>query len=243
MTKKPVEQELENHIQDLIEAMWDKLTLNGRSRVRDQNSKLSSVDLKSSADPEAFTKDELIRPIIRLLDLTIISEKHFKWGKQRRKVDYELKNQKGLRFLLEAKAINSDLAEKSESGAINQVKGIFQLTEARDNYEFGIATDGLVWVFIDKEGEIENEFSITKDFVEIRNRLIGEEKVASAKMDEEITKRFYAWYKAILHGGTYKDEEKHKKSISEKDCIVMNIKFVEKERDREAIAQTLVDRL
>jgi hypothetical protein len=67
--------------------------------------------------------------------------------------------------------------------------------------------------------------------------------VSSEKIEEEISKKFYGWYNALLHGGKYKDHENKVRTISAKDCLVENIIFVPKPEDRENIAQTIMDRL
>ena len=128
--------------------------------------------------------------------------------------------------MIEAKPINADLYDKSPNGGVNQIKGVFKLAEARDKFDFGIATDGLKWVFISKEGNHE-EFDIRKDFDEIRKRITGVEKILQKKM-EGISKKFYEEYNDILHGV---------KRISKKDCLVNSILHVETEEDKEEIAQ------
>jgi len=126
--------------------------------------------------------------------------------------------------LIEAKPINADLYDKSPNGGVNQIKGVFKLAEARDKFDFGIATDGLKWVFISKEGNHE-EFDIRKDFDEIRKRITGVEKILQKKM-EGISKKFYEEYNDILHGV---------KRISKKDCLVNSILHVETKKTRKKL--------
>ena len=229
-------------INGLINEIWEKLTPDGRNNVRDQNKPLKSVDLKEQSDPEAFTKHFLIEKILDLLNLEILPEKQFYiWGK-RRSVDYILKNPKDAKFLMEAKPINADLFAKDESGAVNQIKGLFQHAKAKEEHDFGIATDGLRWVFINKEGEVTDDFSISKDFQQIKELLTGKQPIAKIS-EEEITEKFYSWYNALLHGGGYKDHKGNIRHISEKDSFVENIRSVERVEDREQIAQIIMDRL
>ena len=53
--------------------------------------------------------------------------------------------------------------EIKRNGAVNQIKGIFRLGEVQKDYEFGIATDGLKWVFIDKNSKVVYLFDVTKE--------------------------------------------------------------------------------
>jgi hypothetical protein len=163
----------EETINGFVKDIWDKLTLDGRNNVRERNKPLKSVDLKEQSDPEAFTKHFLIERILELLNLEILPEKQFYiWGK-RRSVDYILKNSKETKFLMEAKPINADLFVQDESGAVNQIKGMFQHVKAKEEHDFGIATDGLRWVFINKEGDVTDDLSILKDFQPIKELLTG----------------------------------------------------------------------
>lgn len=229
-------------ISGLVNEIWEKLTPDGRNNVRDHNKPLKSVDLKEQSDPEAFTKHFLIERILDLLNLEILPEKQFYiWGK-RRSVDYILKNPNDAKFLMEAKPINADLFAKGESGAVNQIKGLFQHAKAKEEHDFGIATDGLRWVFINKEGEVTDDLSVSKDFQRIKELLAGKKPIAKIS-EEEITEKFYSWYNALLHGGRYKDHKGIIKHISEKDSFVENIRSVERVEDREQIAQIIMDRL
>ena len=89
------DQEEQYKINTIIKQMWEHLTIEGRSRVRDEKKHLSAPDLKEPATPEEFTKEKLIRRIIDLLKLDILPEKVFHWGKNVRRVDYRLKSSTG----------------------------------------------------------------------------------------------------------------------------------------------------
>jgi len=237
-------EQMDSDIKRILDKFKEKLTLDGRNKVFEQGHKLSSDFLIQKSDPEAFTKEFLIEPIIRKFKLSKLPEKHFRGIKgELRKVDYILKNQKNISFLVEAKPLNSDLFEKGPNGAANQIKGLFRLAEVKENYEFGIATDGLKWIFIDKNSKVVFQLDITKDLTKIKEILVGKEEVSSEKIEEEISKKFYDWYNALLHGGKYKDHQNKIRTISPKDCLVENIIFVSKPEDREQIAQTIMDRL
>src|SRR5271157_5317400 len=136
-------------INESINELKSLLTLDGKQRVFEQNQELNSTFLIENADPEAVTKSIFIEPIIRDLGLKKLPEKHFQLPQDRmRKVDYRLKNDKNLSFLVEAKALNANLFDESGGGAVNQIKELFMLATVKENYEFGIATDGIKWVFI-----------------------------------------------------------------------------------------------
>ncbi|MDI6810645.1 MAG: TaqI-like C-terminal specificity domain-containing protein [archaeon] len=145
-------------------------------------------------------------------------------------------------FLVEAKPLNADL-EKGRDSGINQIKGLFKLGEVQKNYAFGVATDGLRWIFIDKNEEIVSDLSLEDHFDQITDFLVGKEKVVSPKTEEEISKKFYDWYNALLHGGRYKDHENKPKTISEEDCMVKNVVSVKDLEEREQIAQVVTNRL
>ena len=231
------------NINQLIKTSKEYLTLDGRVRVFERKLKLRTEDMEEPSDPEPFTKDFLIKPIIDLLKLNTLSERKFKiWGKER-KVDYSVENEKKKKVIIEAKPLNDDLFKESKNGAVNQVKEMFLLAEVKENYDFGIATDGIKWVFITKTRNIADILDIRVDFLKIKERIVGIKRITSAKEEEAITKRFYNWYDAILHGGIYLDHENKKKSISQQDCLINNIIRINNRRESEEVAQILVNRL
>ncbi|MFH0830063.1 MAG: N-6 DNA methylase [Candidatus Aenigmatarchaeota archaeon] len=232
------------NIQALLEKFKEGLTLDGRKKVFEDGYKLSSDSLLQKSDPEAFTKDFLVGPVLNMFELSKLTERHFRGiTGELRKVDYLLKNQKNISFLVEAKSLNSDLFEKGPDGAVNQIQGLFRLAEVKENYKFGIATDGLKWVFIDRNSKVVFRLELIKELKKIKEILIGKEEVSSERIEEEISKKFYEWYNALLHGGKYKDHENKVRKISIKDCFVENILFASILEEREQIAQTIMDRL
>jgi hypothetical protein len=236
------EQKLSVEAGKLIEDTLDQLTLEGKSKVKEQDKKINSGDTRSDTEPEPFTEDNLIRPVFRLLDLEARREKKFQWGDKSRAVDYELENGDGDKFLLEAKKINSNLTSNRSGAAVEQIKQVLQLSEVKQNYEFGIATDGLTWIIINKEGEEVDQLNLEKDIFRLRELLQGERKPVSERKQEEITDKFYNWYDALLHGGKYKDRNDETKHIAEEDAFVNNI-YSAKEEDKPEIAQTIANRL
>ena len=219
------------------------LTLDGRERVLENSNKLASDSLIEKSDPEAFTAEFLIEPIFAILNIEKLPQKHFRGVRNDlRKVDYRLKH-KDLTFLAEVKPLNADLFEKGPDGAVNQIKGLFRLAEVKENYKFGIATDGLKWIFVDRNSRVVFQLNLVRDFSKIRTLLAGEEEVSTERIEEEISKKFYDWYNALLHGGNYKDHEDKARAISKKDCLVENIVSIQSEDQREQLAQTIMDRL
>ncbi len=222
-----------DEIKDILKNIQSKLTIEGKKRIFEDGKELKYEDLKQRQNPEEFTREFLIDKILfDILKTERTGPKNFDTTDGTpRMVDYAVKFEK-TKILIEAKPINANLYDKSSNAAVNQIIGVFRLAEARDKFDFGIATDGLKWVFISNEGNSE-EYDIRKDFNEIKKRIKGEEKILQKKM-EDISKKFYQQYNDLLHGV---------KKISKKDCLVNSILHVEDEEDREEIAQVVIDRL
>jgi len=231
-----------NTVDDLIRDIKERLTLDGKNRVFEEGKELSSEFMKEKAEPEAFTKEFLIDKILDPLELEKLPEKSFETPKGHRSVDYRIKGKTGM-FLVEAKPLNANLFDKSRDGSVNQIKGLFRLAEVKEHYDFGVATDGLRWVFIDKNKEVVSDLNLETNYEQIHEFLVGKEKVISPKTEEEISKKFYDWYNALLHGGRYKDHENKQKTVSEADCLVNNIIGVKERDEKEQIAQVVMNRL
>jgi hypothetical protein len=228
-------------VDNLLKDIKKRLTLDGKNRVFKEGKELRSEFMKERAEPEAFTREFLIDKIFSALELEKLPEKYFEDAHGYRKVDYRIKSPRGI-FLVEAKPLNADLERGKDSG-VNQIKGLFTLAEVKENYDFGAATDGLRWIFIDKNKELVNDLKLADNFKEIKNFLIGKEKVVSPRTEEEISRKFYGWYNALLHGGRYKDHENNLRTISEEDCLVNNVFGVRDVEEREQIAQVVTNRL
>jgi len=231
-----------NIVDTLIKDIKERLTLDGKNRVFNEGEKLRPEFMKETAEAEAFTREFLIDKIFDALELEKLPEKSFDTPGSHRSVDYRIKSTRG-RFLVEAKPLNADLFEKSKDGGVNQIKGLFKLAEVKDNYDFGVATNGLRWIFIDRNEEIVDDLNLEEQFDKIKEFLVGKEKVVSPKTEEEISKKFYGWYNALLHGGRYKDHENKQKTVSEADCLVNNVIGVKDLEEREQIAQVVMNRL
>jgi len=231
-----------NIVDDLIKDIKERLTLDGKNRVFYEGKELRSEFMNEEAEPEAFTREFLIDKIFSALELEKLPEKKIEDSRGLRSVDYRIKSKRGM-FLVEAKPLNADLFEKSRDGGVNQIKGLFKLAEVQKNYDFGVATNGLRWVFIDRTGKIVDDLRLEADFAQIKEFLVGKEKVVSPKTEEEISKKFYDWYNALLHGGRYKNHENKQKTVAEDDCLVNNIVGVKDLEEREQIAQVVMNRL
>ena len=231
-----------NIVDDLIKDIKERLTLDGKNRVFNEGKELRSEFMNEEAEPEAFTREFLVDKVFSALELEKLPEKKIEDSRGLRSVDYRIKSKRGM-FLVEAKPLNVDLFEKSRGGGVNQIKGLFKLAEVKENYDFGVATNGLRWVFIDRTGKIVDDLRLEEDFAQIKEFLVGKEKVVSPKTEEEISKKFYDWYNALLHGGRYKDHKNKQKTVAEDDCLVSNIIGVKDLEEREQIAQVVMNRL
>ena len=231
-----------NIVDTLIKDIKERLTLDGKNRVFKEGKELRSEFMNEEAEPEAFTREFLIDKIFSALELEKLPEKKIEDSRGLRSVDYRIKSKERI-FLVEAKPLNADLFEKSRDGGVNQIKGLFKLAEVKENYDFGVATNGLRWIFIDRTGKIVDDLRLEADFAQIKEFLVGKEKVVSPKTEEEISKKFYDWYNALLHGGRYKDHENKQKTVSEADCLVNNIIGVRDWAEKEQIAQVVMNRL
>jgi adenine-specific DNA-methyltransferase len=220
-------------INDILKNIQSKLTIEGKKRIFEDGKELKYEDLKERQNPEEFTREFLIDKILfNILKTERTGPKNFDTTDGTpRMVDYAVKYEK-TKILIEAKPINANLYDKSSNAAVNQIIGVFRLAEARDKFDFGIATDGVKWIFISVEGNSE-EYDIRKDFIEIKKRVIGEEQILQKKM-EDISKKFYQKYNDLIHGV---------KHISKEDCLVNSILHVDEEEDKEEIAQVVIDRL
>ncbi|MEA2075725.1 MAG: N-6 DNA methylase, partial [Euryarchaeota archaeon] len=230
-----------NIVDTLIKDIKERLTLDGKNRVFNEGKELRSDFMKERAEPEAFTREFLIDKIFNALELEKLPEKSFEDARGHRSVDYRIKRKERM-FLVEAKPLNADL-EKGKDSGVNQIKGLFKLSEVQKNYDFGVATNGLRWIFIDNKEEIVSDLKLEDNFEQIKEFLVGKEKVVSPKTEEEISKKFYDWYNALLHGGRYKDHENKLKTVAEADCLVNNVIGVRELEEREQIAQVVMNRL
>ena len=99
------------------------------------------------------------------------------------------------------------------------------------------------WVFINKEREVVYVYDVREDLSKIKELLVGRTDVSLQRAEEEISKKFYDWYIALLHGGKYKDHKNKTKNISKNDCLVENIQLITNKNDKEQVAQSVLNRL
>lgn len=234
---------MDSFLKDLIQTFKNGLTLDGRQRVFNENKVLDGLDINPQQDPEEYTKRMLITPILTHFQCTIDNaERRFESLKNHsRKVDYTFHTSFGEKYLLEAKSLHSDLFAKKEDGAVNQIMDALKLSDVVKEYKYGIATNGNRWVFINSDREIIADYLIETDFDKIKGIL--SESIIPEFNKEEISKKFYSWYSALLFGGKYKNHEGKSCKISEEDCLVNSVLKVDKLEDREKIAQSTIDRL
>lgn len=233
-----------SEIEAIIDDFRKGLTFDGRKRVFEDGKKLQSEYIIEDFDPEPYTIDKLIEPIVKKLGLEKTTQKRFKGIRgDIRKVDCVLTTRTGMKILVEVKPVNTNLFEKSSHGAFSQIAGVFRLAEVQEKYAFGIATDGIKWVFIDKDSKLTHQLNVIDQFKQIVDIIKGKIKVSHKIIEEEISSKFYDWYNALLHGGKYKDHNNKTKTISAEDCLIENILTVKDIDDREQIAQVIMDRL
>lgn len=204
---------------------------------------LSSDDLIQKAKPEEYTKINLIKPILELIGCKIdTAERIFDGPRQtKREVDYTFTSKSGIRFILEAKPLNANLYLERVDGCVNQIIDAMKLHDVTKEFSHGIATDGMRWIFINNDRKIVADLNITKDFEIFQKILVGEIRPDFDK--EEISRKFYNWYYALLYGGKYKDHEGKTRSIPRKESLVESIDRVPTLEEREMIAQAVMDRL
>lgn len=229
-------------IKAIINEFYGKLTPTGRFKA-ENGKEIKSDHIVEKSEPEEFTKEFLLRKFIELFELETLPEKIFEAMGHIRKCDYILKNKKDEKFLLEAKPLNANLFKDVNEGAVNQIKGLYDVHEVVQTYKYGIATDGIKWIFISDAKEVLEKFDIRKDFVKIFEIFNGIKEIISLNKEAEITKRFYNWYDALLHGGKYKDNDDKIRNIRKNDSLVENIYNVSKKEERKEIAQIIVNRL
>ena len=230
-------------INQILKDFREGLTLHGRKKVFDEKVELESSFVSEKANPEEFTKKNVIEPILSNFSLKLVPERHFRGISSLRKVDYHVTQERtNNKFLIEAKPVCADLFKKTSDGAVNQIKGLFRLVEVKEEYLFGIATDGFRWIFI-SESRILYDLNIKEDYKEISKLLSGKEEVTIRRFEEEISKKFYDWYRALLFGGSHKDHDQKVRSIPEEDSLINNIFGLKNQDERKIVAQLSMNRL
>lgn len=241
-------------IEEIFEEFKGKLSHNGRARVFEDESVLKSEYLEEASKPEQATLENIIEKVLELANVSDkVGERKFrliefdedKGVKERNRwVDIKGETLDGRKFLLAAKKYNQDLEKDKKDAAVNQISELFENNkDVYAKYDFGIATNGRKWIFIDRSGNKAAELDIFNDFREVRKYVLGKRRIVSEELEEEITEKFYDWYDALLHGGSYLDHEDNRKKIAEEDALVNNIDGITKEEERKRYSQTLMNRL
>ena len=175
----------------LIEDVKMKLTPEGRKRVFKDVVRLSTEHMIETANPKAFTKEYLIEVVFKKFKIAFQKGNYYVDTTGRKiKVDYHLTNSRGDTFLAQAKPMNFYLYVSGPDGAVNKIRRMFRIAEVRDKFKFGIATNGIDWVFIDKKGKVYSDVSILRNPRKIKDFLKGKKVVDSDHFDEDTLK---AW--------------------------------------------------
>lgn len=230
-------------LEPILDDFRKGLTLDGAKRVFEDSMELVSEHLLHRAKPEEYTKIRVIRPLLELLGCKLDDAERIFVGPRgiKREIDYTFTSKAGLRYFLEAKAMNADLfADKPDSG-VNQTLDALKLHDVVKEFDFGIASDGIRWVLINTDRKIVADIDVREDMGTLRSIFHGEIRPEFDR--ESISRKFYKWYSALLYGGKYEDHEGRSRSIAKKDSLVESIQNVEDEADREHIAQAVMDRL
>lgn len=230
-------QQSEEKIQNILQDVQKKLTLKGRKDVFESGRELTKEHLHNPQKPEEFTKKYLIEEIFSVFDVDLrASEVPYQVVGEpgtNHYVDYESRYD-DLCIAIQAKPLNQDLFKKGSQGAVNQIISGFKNTGFYKKYrKGGIATDGLRYIIINKNGLVVDDLNIRDDFFKIKKYVTGEGIIPQQKRDE-ISRKFYREYNELLHGG---------RKIKASDSFVQSIRYVKRKDDREEIAQLIINRL
>jgi len=185
-------------LRDIVLDFKQGMTPQGIVRVFSERRELSSDDLSPRMDPEPYTVDKLIVRIFESFGCAKTGrETHIGLSANHtRKADLSFINKDGKMFIVEAKPLNADLFQKTDSGGVNQVDQIMRLRETEE-YAYGIATDGRIWVLIDGQRN-QNIFDIDTDYEGLKAILSESRPISRNKA--EISKAFYKRYIELLYG-------------------------------------------
>jgi len=224
-------------IKKIIKNAREKVKPEFRIRVFDNDKELKSNNLIESVKPEEFTKQNIIEKIFDLFDINYSREPTIKIKEiisdKTRWPDYVIND----KILVEAEPLNKTLDERTSQHGVKQIRNWFQDTFVSQNYDFGIATDGIEWAFV-KPGKtdfVKETLNILNedDIKRILELISGEGKLETIN-EEEISEKFYTEYNEILNGG---------KKIPEDSCLIESITEVPERLERENIAHIIMSRL
>ena len=223
-----------NEIKQILIKAKEKLTMDGRKAVFEDGKELKSEHMHNPGKPETFTKNNIIRPVFKTFGIELKDgEMRFKIPGSYNYVDLVSKYGTII-FPIQAKPMGQNLYKKSDDGAVQQIKYGYENTDFYKKYKNGaIATDGINYIIINREGMVVEEFDINTDSSKLKKLVTGKTTISLQKRDE-ISREFYKKYNEILHGG---------KHISGEDCFIESIKNVDKIEERREIAQLTINRL
>lgn len=139
-------------IDDAVRTLRDQInddTLESLLRASPGSYQLKSGMTRDGLQPESFTQEAVINPLLDALGYDYSTEAGGLSGGQTQVADYTVSLRDhpeidSTRLLIEAEPINKDL--DSRKHGIGQVRG--WLSQREFESDFGIATDGLRWVFV-----------------------------------------------------------------------------------------------
>jgi len=137
-------QKIEEIVRDLREKLRTDDRLEEILNSREGKEVLKTADSKERAQPEPLTQNVVIEKLLKELELNDFTPESSGYSDERGlQADYSMKIDSE-RLLFEAEPLNKDL-ERSNVG-LSQVRDWLQIKQMESN--FGIATNGLRWVFI-----------------------------------------------------------------------------------------------
>ena len=247
---------MKNTLSKIFNRFKGGLTENGLLEVIEKGRELEGRHIKIESKPEEYTKNKLVVPILTLLDLKIEGVESKVTMPNRKKtpayLDYTVVNREGTHMFIEVKSYGAKLYSDNYDSGVNQVKTRFGITDVHQNYQFGVATDGVKFIILTNEKKVVADYNVLTHLQEIKDIL--NEVVIKQPVDqkESISKGFYSWYRALLIGGDYSvgvGSSRKSGKILESRSLVESLvgKFRGSEEaqkgQRKQLAQIVIDRL
>lgn len=172
-------------IDDAVSSLRDQIdddTLENILRAGVGSYQLKSSMTQDGLQPESFTQEAVINPLLDALAYEYSTEAGGLSGGQTQVADYTISlrnyhNIESTRLLIEAEPINKDL--DSRKHGIGQVRD--WLSQREFESDFGFATDGLRWVFIQYDPDsythtIMEEVTLQPVFLALFENQVGQQK-------------------------------------------------------------------
>lgn len=212
------------------------------SKIR-EGKPLKSDFLIFKSDPEPYTRKSIepqIKKFLPKIDFHSEIHKITSLGNLRKpdgfiaSKDISLNNN----ILIEWEPYNEDLRAKKDHGVYQAQLWISDINIGNKND--ALVTNGKEWILITTQ-EIENEIRVierdltVKESLKLMENVYNAEKVYIPHGEEaiNITRKFYDWYVALIHGGEYYDKESKRKIISKEDCLNTNVLNATSEKEKE----------